>query len=232
MTTGGGNNGISGSGVPDLRALKAHHLRIEHDTKTNRDYLDFAATIWNGGSGPLVVEGYRKGDKPVMTSRQFIYRNGKPVRSEVVGKFEFDTRHGHHHWHMEDIAQYDLLNASGSRIVLSDKQSFCLAPTDPVDLTAPGADWQPDTAGLWSACAGEDSIWLREVLSAGWGDTYYQSVAGQSFDITDLPNGHYLLRVTADPRHRLLETDYTNNTALLPVVLHGPIGQRQLTVAG
>jgi hypothetical protein len=93
-----------------------------------------------------------------------------------------------------------------------------------------GADWQPDTTGLWSACAGEDSIWLREVLPAGWGDTYVQTVAGQSFNITDLPNGHYFLQITADPRHRLLETDYANNAALLPIVLHGPIAHRTLTV--
>jgi hypothetical protein len=228
---GGGNDGTSGHGVPDLRALKAHNLQIVHHIKSNRDYLNFAATIWNAGSGPLVVEGFRAGDKPRMTSRQFIYRNGKPVRSQVVGKFEFDTRHGHNHWHMEDIAQYDLLNSAGNRVVLSKKQSFCLAPTDPVNLLLRGADWQPDTTGLWSACAGEDSIWLREVLPAGWGDTYVQTVAGQSFNITDLPDGHYFLRISADPRHRLLETDYSNNTALLPIVLHGPVGQRTLTVA-
>jgi hypothetical protein len=228
---GGGNNGTSGSGVPDLRALKARGLRIVHHTKSDRDYLDFAATIWNAGTGPLVVEGFRAGDKPRMTSRQFIYRNGAPARSQVVGKFEFDTRPGHHHWHMEDIAQYDLLNSSGKRVVLSEKQSFCLAPTDPVNLLRRGADWQPDTSGLWSACAGDDSIWLREVLPAGWGDTYVQTVAGQSFNITNLPNGHYFLRITADPRHRLLETDYSNNAALLPIVLSGPIGQRTLSVS-
>lgn len=228
---GGGNNGTSGDGVPDLRALKAHGLRVVHHTKTDRDYLDFAATIWNAGSGPLVVEGFRAGGKPRMTSRQFIYRNGAPVRSQVVGKFEFDNRHGHHHWHMEDIAQYDLLNASGQRVLLSEKQSFCLAPTDPVNLLRRGADWQPDTTGLWSACEGEDAIWLREVLPAGWGDTYVQTVAGQSFNITNLPNGRYYLRITADPRHRLLETDYSNNVALLPIVLHGPVAQRTVSVA-
>ena len=149
-----------------MAALPAHDLSIEHNTQDGHDYLDFAATIWNAGAGPLIVEGFRRGSAPRMTATQFIYENGKPVRSMQIGSFEFDRRPGHHHWHMEDIAQYDLLSSSGSRVVLSDKQSFCLAPTDPVDLTAPGADWQPDTAGLWSACAGEESIWLREVLSA------------------------------------------------------------------
>jgi hypothetical protein len=222
--------GPSADGTPDMRALPAHDLSITHNKRLNRDYLNFGATIWNAGSGPLVVEGYRDGANPVMNAVQFIYQNGEPTRSQQVGQFEFDTRHGHHHWHMEDIAQYDLLDHNGSRVVLSSKQSFCLAPTDGINLTLPGADWRPDQAGLWSACAGEQSIWLREVLPAGWGDTYYQSVAGQSFNITNLPNGQYAIRVTTDPNHNLLETDYTNNVGLLDITLGGTPGHRTVTI--
>jgi Lysyl oxidase len=219
-------------GTPDMRALPPHDLSITHDRRHNRDYLNFGATIWNAGSGPFVVEGFRAGAQPLMTAVQYIYQNGAPVSSQTVGQFEFDTRRGHHHWHLEDIAQYDLLDASNNRVVLSQKQSFCLAPTDGINLTLPGADWQPDQAGLWSACAGEESIWLREVLPAGWGDTYYQSVAGQSFNITNLPNGTYTVRVTTDPNHNLLETDYTNNVGLLSITLKGTTGHRTFTVNG
>jgi hypothetical protein len=226
-----GNNGVgNGAGVPDMGALPAHDMSTENNADDHHDYLDFGATISNVGSGPLVVEGFRQGDKPLMTAKQYVYQNGKPVRSATVGQFEFDTRPGHNHWHMEDIAQYDLLDASGQRVVLSDKQSFCLAPTDPVDLLLKGADWQPDRTALWSACAGDSSIWLREVLPAGWGDTYYQDVAGQSFDITDLPNGRYQVRVTSDPNHKLLETDYTNNSAVQPIQIGGPAGNRTVTL--
>lgn len=221
--------GPSADGTPDMRALPAHSLSITHNRRTGRDYLNFAATIWNGGSGPLVVEGFREGDAPLMTAVQDIYRDGQQVSSQTVGRFEFDTRRGHHHWHMEDIAQYDLLDHTGNRVVLSSKQSFCLAPTDAVNLIQAGADWRPDQVGLWSACAGEESIWLREVLPAGWGDTYYQSVAGQAFDITNLPNRHYVVRVTTDPNHNLLETNYDNNVGLLDITLGGKPGHRTVT---
>jgi hypothetical protein len=217
-------------GKPDMRALPAHSLSVSHDRRTDRDYLSFGATIWNAGSGPLVVEGFRDGATPLMTAVQYIYRDGAPIDSQQVGQFEFDTRHGHHHWHMEDIAEYDLLNKSGDRVVLSTKQSFCLAPTDGINLTLPGADWRPDQAGLWSACAGADSIWLREVLPAGWGDTYFQSVAGQSFDITGLRNGHYQIRVATDPNHNLIETDYTNTVGLLAISRGGKPGHRRVSV--
>jgi hypothetical protein len=222
--------GPSADGTPDMLALPAHDLRINYDRRHNRDYLSFGATIWNGGSGPLVVEGFRDGDAPLMNAVQYIYRDGQPVSSQSVGQFEFDTRRGHHHWHMEDIAQYDLLDHSGNRLVLSTKQSFCLAPTDAINLTQPGADWRPDQAGLWSACAGDDSIWLREVMPAGWGDTYYQSVAGQSFNVTNLPNGHYTIRVTTDPDHNLLETNYDNNVGLIDITLGGKLGHRTVSV--
>jgi hypothetical protein len=151
------------------------------------------------------------------------------VRSHPAGQFEFDTRPGHDHWHMEDIAQYDLLDAAGSRVVLSDKQSFCLAPTDPIDLLGAGADWQPDRVGLGSACGGAEAIWLREVLPSGWGDTYYQSVAGQSFDVTGLANGRYQIRVTTNPRHNLLETSYADNSSVVTVELGGEPGARTVT---
>jgi hypothetical protein len=222
--------GQSADGTPDMAALPAHDLSITHDKKHNRDFLNFGATIWNGGSGPLVVEGFRNGSAPLMNAVQYIYRNGAPVSSQTVGQFEYDTRHGHHHWHMEDIAEYDLLDHTGNRVVLSSKQSFCLAPTDGIDLTLDGADWRPDQAGLWSACAGRESIWLREVLPAGWGDTYFQSVAGQSFNVTNLRNGHYTIRVTTDPNHNLLETNYDNNVGLLKITLGGKLGHRTVTI--
>jgi hypothetical protein len=215
-------------GVPDLRALPAHDLSTQHHG--HRDYLDFGATIWNAGSGPLVLEGFRRGTSDTMSARQFIYRNGRAISSLPVGRLEFDKRKGHNHWHLEDVARYDLLDANGRRVVLSGKQSFCLAPTDPIDLTVRGADWLAEQAQLSSSCGGEEAIWLREVLQAGWGDTYYQDVAGQSFDVTGLPNGRYQVRVAADPHHRLKETSYRNNVGLRSIELGGTPGHRTVTV--
>ena len=226
-----GDKGTGGKGgLPNLQALPAHDLSIDNAVD-GRDYLNFGATIWNSGPGPFVVEGFRQGAATVMPATQFLYENGAPTRSAVIGQFEFDRRPGHNHWHFEDVAQYDLLDSAGQRLLLSGKQSFCLAPTDPIDLTLPGAAWQPDRSRLWSACSGEESIWLREVMPAGWGDTYYQSVAGQSFDITDVPNGHYQLRVTTDPFHKILETSYTDNTSLISLELAGSPGNRTVTTS-
>jgi len=216
------------NGVPDLRALPAHDLSTSHQGQ--HDFLNFGATIWNAGSGPLVLEGFRRGSRPRMDAVQFIYRHGHPVASHRVGQLEFDRRKGHNHWHLEDVARYDLLDAHGHRVLVSGKQSFCLAPTDPIDLTVPGADWLAESSDLGSSCGGEEAIWLREVLQAGWGDTYYQDRAGQSFNVTGLPNGRYQVRVTADPHHRLAETSYRNNVGLVAIELGGTAGHRTIRV--
>lgn len=219
-------------GYPDLAALPAYRLMTEHNEFDHRDYLDFAATIWNAGPGPLELDGFLDPNSGAMTARQFIYKGGSAVQSSTVGQFEFDTRPGHSHWHMADVAQYDLLSDTGDRLILSDKQSFCLAPTDPIDLLATGALWEPDQVGLTSACPTSDSIWLRESLPAGWGDTYLQTKAGQSFDITGLPNGYYRLRITTNPFHRLLETSYDDNTSVVRLRLSGRPHHRHAALVG
>lgn len=217
------------AGLPDLIALPAHSMMTETDPQTGHDYLDFGATIWNAGPGTLDVEGFRQGDKATMAARQFFHQQGRPATSRAIGTFEFDNRVGHHHWHLEDVAQYDLLNAHKDRVVRSGKQSFCLAPTDPIDLTKAGALWQPDKVGLYSSCPSDESIWLRETLPVGWGDTYVQSAGGQGFDITSLPNGEYFIRVTTNPRHHILETTTKNNAALVRVQIGGVPGARTVT---
>ena len=53
---------------------------------------------------------------------------------------------------------------------------------------------------LGSVCGGYEIRSIREVLSAGWGDTYAQYRAGQSFPIKNLADGIYWVRVLANPR--------------------------------
>jgi hypothetical protein len=216
-------------GLPDLIALPAWNLTARVDEQTGRDQLDFAATIWNGGEGPLVVEGFRRPGADLMEAFQYFYDNGRRVGREQVGTFEFDRRDGHDHWHFTDFARYRLLDRSKNVVVRSQKEAFCLAATDPVDLTLPTAQWAPDATDLHTACGRAESIWIREVLDVGWGDTYIQTLPGQSFDITDVPNGIYLVEVTTNPERNLKERSTANNTAHLTVELGGRRGARTVT---
>lgn len=119
------------------------------------------------------------------------------------------------------------LGVSRRAAVRSHKQSFCVVPTDPIALALPDAQWRP---GYGTACGWEDAMWVRQTIPIGWGDTYYQGVAGQAFNITNVPNGTYYVEVTANPDGRLFETDTSNNVTLRKVILKGRPGARTVCV--
>jgi hypothetical protein len=215
--------------LPDLAVLPAWGVQAIVDDR-GHDELQFAATVWNSGPALLAVDGFREGGQDRMTAYQNFYRGGKRVGYRKVGKFEYDPRVGHEHWHFSDFATYRLLTRDGSRATRSGKQAFCLAPTDGVDLAVTGATWRPGSLGF-SDCGSRTSLSLRETMPAGWGDTYVQSLPGQSFDITTLPNGRYVIEIVANPHRRLLETTELNDVSLREVKLGGVPGHRTATAS-
>ncbi|MET9664656.1 lysyl oxidase family protein [Streptomyces sp. NPDC006475] len=219
---------------PDLRSLPAWDIGIsdgEDGDVPGKDYMVFSANVWNAGPAPLVVDGFRSPGKDLMDAYQYFYdAKGKQVGYTPTGTMEWDPRIGHEHWHFTDFASYRLLSADQSEIVRSGKEAFCLANTDAIDYTVKNANWHPFNTDLSTACGQQSSISVREVLDVGSGDTYTQYRPGQSFDVTDLPNGTYYIQVIANPEKRLQETNLKNNVALRKVVLSGKAGARKVTV--
>jgi len=214
---------------PDLRPLPSWDMGIAPEN--GRDYLRFAANVWNAGPSPLVLDGFRRTGEDVMDAYQYFYdASGNQVGYAPTGTLEWDDRDGHNHWHFTDFARYSLLDATQSEVVRSQKEAFCLAATDAIDFTVKNANWQPGNTDLHTACGIQSSLAVREVLDVGSGDTYYQYLPGQSFDITDLPNGTYYVEVVANPDHNLYESDLTNNVSLRQVILGGSPGARTVTV--
>ncbi|GAA2787996.1 lysyl oxidase family protein [Kribbella solani] len=220
---------------PDLRPVPAWGIEaVPGDADTpdaNKDFLQFSATVWNAGPSPLVLDGFRRQGKDLMDAYQYFYDgHGKQVGYQNTGTLEWDGRPGHNHWHFTDFARYSLLNAKQSEVVRSQKEAFCLAATDSIDYTVKNANWHPDNTDLHTACGDHGSLSVREVLDVGSGDTYEQTLPGQSFDITNLPNGTYFVQVTANPEHRLYESNTKNNVALRKVVLGGTLHHRTVKV--
>jgi len=213
--------------APDLRALPAFSVGLNGKGTAMR----FGATVWNGGAGPMVIEGFRD-DRSVdhMTAYQYYFdEHGEQTGFDEVGELHFHEGN-HHHWHFEDFARYRLLapdpenpNVPGEAVVRSTKQSFCLVATDAVDLTVPNADMRPEFTDLGSQCGGPGALSLREVLANGHGDTYYQYRTGQAFRLGDLEDGKYFIAVEANPDdangRNLQELDYTNNESYRKVRL-------------
>jgi hypothetical protein len=215
---------------PDLRSLPAWGIQLEQ-TDDGKAYVNFGATVWNAGTSPLVVDGFRRTGEDVMDAYQYFFdAKGKEVGSVAAGTMEWDARDGHRHWHFTDFAQYNLLSADKKLAVRSGKEAFCLANTDAVDYTIPKAKWRPGNTDLASSCGQNTAVAVREVLDIGSGDTYGQYLPGQSFEVTDLPNGTYYIETLANPDKKLAESNSANNSSLRKVVLGGTPGKRTLRV--
>jgi hypothetical protein len=211
--------------LPDLVPLPSWNISTSH-VVSGRDLLNFAATVWVGGNGPLDVEGFRVPGTPVMKAYQYFWRNGHVIGRARTGTMGFAD---YNHWHFRQFARYALLNSARKAAVRSHKEGFCIGATDPVDLLARHAVWQPPSTGL-SACGLPTALWVQEMLPVGWGDTYIQSVPGESFDITKIPNGTYYIEVVANPGHVLYESNTHNDISLRKVILGGRPGHRTVKV--
>lgn len=211
---------------PDLRSLPAFGIQLNKDGSA----LRFGANVWNAGDSPLVVDGFREDDEEHMDAYQYFFdTEGNQVGYEYVGELHYHEGN-HHHWHFEDFARYTLVDKDRNDVVRSAKQSFCLANTDAVDYTVPGADWNPGNTDLATACGDSSTLSLREVLAAGSGDTYYQFRTGQAFKIANLPNGVYYIKIEANPSGRLIEQDKANNISYRKVILKGKGTKRRVVV--
>lgn len=224
----GGSADVPAAALPDLVPLPASGISTHNENGS--DWLDFGATVYNAGTGPLVVEGFRRLGTGIMTGEQYFYVGGRAIGYLPTSPLVYDARPTHQHWHWRDFARYDLLNLAGSVVTTSGKESFCIAPTDPINLLIPTAPVNPGNGDLATACGDATSIWIREVLAPGWGDTYTQARAGQSLDITHLANGIYRIRIVANPVNGLLESSTKNNVSYRTVILGGVKGNRTVTV--
>ena len=213
--------------LPDLAALPAYGFRVVRTGR--RDMLDFNATVWNAGPGPLIVEGFRRGGAPRMDAYQFFRREDADVAAVRVGDLDYDFRSRHDHWHFRDFARYSLVRPDGSPVVTSPKEAWCLAPTDVIDQLVPNAALEPGDGLLSSACGEASAPNVREVLEAGAGDTYTVDTPGQPIDVTRVPNGTYALKIEANPAGRLREVTRADDVALRTIVLAGRPGRRTVS---
>ncbi len=213
--------------LPDLVALPGWGMATY--ARRGHDYLAFNATEWNAGPGTFIVEGFRQQDQEEMDAFQYFLVDGQPIGRSQIGSFEFHQGGGHNHWHFQEFTEYSLLDAASQQVLISGKQSWCLVNTDAIDLAAPNAEWNA-FGDLGTSCGGPGALWIREVLDVGYGDTYSQYVSGQAFDITDLPNGTYHVRVHVNPADSILESSSANNIEDRVIRLKGTPGNRRVVV--
>jgi hypothetical protein len=199
--------------------------------------LKFPATTFNVGTGPAVVKATRASSVATdWTPVQEITTDAGTTHQEPISATFFYAGDEHQHWHITDFDSYELLDSTDTVVQIGEKHGYCLQ--DNVSFRGwldekladpslhPGMPLQEvytdDTACGFMQ---HDVTSIVHGLSVGWGDTYPTSLTNQAIDITDLPDGTYTVRVTAnqgtDGTGILTESNSDNNSASSTIQISG-----------
>jgi hypothetical protein len=191
--------------LPNLAPRPASELTVAQDPTNGHILLRFAAVNTNLGAGPLELRaGGINGTGQEVNQR--VYRSDGSFYDRLAGTMTYHPEHNH--FHFNNFALYTLSavgNSSGSGQT-SEKTSFCVEDTTPIDLRLPGAPQN----GVYTTCNPD-----VQGLSVGWGDRYGPTLPGQSIDITGDPEGDYDLTIASDPGGLLLETIEVDNVSCI-----------------
>jgi hypothetical protein len=175
--------------------------------------LRFSTTVSNVGIGPLEIVGLFDEDEERALATQLLHRGDDGPFQHPVGTLDFDGGHGH--WHFEDFMTFELWTyaengALEEMLVSTGKISFCL-----LDFTAiePPLEHAYDLP-LFDACD-----WTRQGLSPGWEETYAAWLPGQELDISNVPDGRYVVRTVLDPDNRLIDANRFNHAVAVFIEL-------------
>ena len=181
--------------------------------------LRFVTTSWNSGAGPLELRaGEISADGQRRKVYQRVFLSDGTFYDKYAGEFQYHPEH--QHFHFENYALYTLkpVNAPGASERTSAKTTFCVMDNTQVYTSLPGAPQSP----VYATC-GPDV----QGMSVGWGDTYNAGLAGQSFDVTGLPNGDYDIIIDIDPKSQLVEQTRADNSSCVRVRLSVTAGTVQ-----
>ena len=206
---------------PDLQTVVPLHLQIQNAQQ--RDILRFSNGIANTGDGPWALRPEHVGG--VTNAIQEIRdASGQVVREHLASTFEFHP--AHNHWHIGDIARFDVRKGSPTGPVVSGasiKVTFCLIDWYKLEDNAPNKE------RIFWDCANS-----YQGISVGWVDQYHQSTEGQQLDLTNAPNADdYYLVSTTNYAGKFLETTTANNSAWVRFRLYSNgSGNRKIEVTG
>lgn len=206
--------------IPDLLALPPEDLQIEKRDVNGRTrtLLLLSQSFANIGRGRLQV---RRGNstsacpgKGRARGYQDIFLNDGTIKSYPLK--ECMVYHPiHRHWHVANIARYDLCEVDpetggpGKVLSTSDKISFCLVDEYRVDADHYRGPRYPER---YVSCHTRISG-----VSPGWMDEYDYKTYGQWINITGIEDGTYFVKTTVNPNRLLIESSYRNNEAWVKV---------------
>ena len=183
--------------LPDL-TIDGARLQSSVDFVTKNFKANDCALVEGcvGGTGKRKLMRFDVATPNIGTADMYL---GSPVNNPL---FIYSPCHGHYHF--TKYATYELLDLSGTTILLGRKQAFCLEDFAPY--------YSPQVSSRGYTCSNQG-------ISVGWQDIYYKTLDCQWLDVTGIKPGNYQLRVTINPERVLVESSYANNAATVPVTI-------------
>jgi hypothetical protein len=205
VTAAGGQGAL-----PNLVELPPSSLEVEHGG--GHDVLRFTSTVANTGTGALVVISTRPGRDGAFASVQLVGRRRIPLAVQL----RYRRSGGHDHFHLVGFERYELRDARGRLVARDHKVGFCLSDRQSLGRARPHR--------TTSDCGRGHPRARRVVqgLSPGYADPYDADLGGQSFDVTGLPAGEYVLVNVVNPLRAFDESDYGDDAASVRFVLARP----------
>jgi hypothetical protein len=208
--------------VPDQQLIADDHV-VWRDPQTGQFLLAFSTGIKNLGAGKLNVVGFRDSvagsvpDPNTMPAYQRVFHADGTCDEVQIGTMTYHAVH--HHWHLDGVMSYELLNAKLKPVAPNTKVAFCLADVAVADSSLPGFP----TAPAFNGCdPNQSSTYVNMGTSVGWEDIYDKMLFGQNFDVSNLmnrPQAQYFIRQTVDAAGILFEQNDANNTTGIWVTL-------------
>lgn len=202
--------------LPDFDQRAPEGLRITG--APGRFLLGFTSLVDNIGIGPSVLAGARAPGQSRMNGTQRVrLANGNMRTYNDVAQFRYTNSAPHHHWHLMRFDTFEMRTPDGLLLVRDRKSGFCLADHYGA---APGR-WPGRKPHFLGNCK-QFRPTAKHVLmgtTPGYTDRYPAFFHGQNIEITDVPNGIYVLTHRVNESMQLRELRYDNNAASVRVRL-------------
>ncbi|MEZ6119417.1 MAG: lysyl oxidase family protein [Pirellulaceae bacterium] len=201
--------------LPDMFPWADETRGFIYDYVVQGNLLRFTTAFANQGEGDLELIGGEviSSDRRKVTQR--VHFTDGSYQDLDAGEFTYHP--GHAHIHFDGYAIYKLREKTadgqvGEVVATGGKISFCMVDVIRFDPEAGGSKF--------GQCESD-----YQGVTAGWSDVYDRSLPDQWINISGLDDGDYFLEIISDPENQILESDETNNVAIVPVTIQGGPGQ-------
>lgn len=194
--------------LPDLHLVVPTNLiSIGLDGDGQRE-LRFTHITANLGPGLFELDPHYDAKTGVSTFSQALHRRNGSIAKRIplatYGTWEppSDYRYPLSSFTLNDVGPHGTV---GAVIARSPKVDYCMTG----DVQVPGYKNPPPQTFIPDSNCGDPTLPLG--WSAGWGDQYDQTDAGQPISLVGVPDGTYVLRATVDPEHVVHEVTTAND---------------------